>query len=378
MDTKEALLYILRKTVMKNDNGLLDVSECEFDHLYSLAKMHDLAHIVGFFIGENRVLADDGVLKSFEKDLNAAVMRDSRLEYAREITYGFLKDAGIAFVPLKGSVVRDFYPETWMRTSCDIDILVREDELEKALAVLTENGFTTDGERDFHDISVYLGNTHIELHFNICENIPRVDGLLKDVWSYVQSTDGSQCCMTPEYFAFYHIAHMCYHFIRGGCGIKPFIDLYLLKNSGYYNEDKLFCLLDKCELHTFYEKLCELNEVWFGSANHNDITLTVEKYILEGGTYGTLENGSAVSSAYNKGKASNFFRIVFPNYAAMCNYYPTVKKHKITLPFFYIKRIFSRLTGKGSDVVFRMRTIATQNETALSNAREMLKSLGLD
>ena len=34
----------------------------------------------------------------------------------------------LIFIPLKGSVVRDLYPERWMRTSADIDLLIREDQ----------------------------------------------------------------------------------------------------------------------------------------------------------------------------------------------------------------------------------------------------------
>ena len=35
-----------------------------------------------------------------------------------------IKKVQIPFLPLKGSVIRQYYPEPWMRTSCDIDILV--------------------------------------------------------------------------------------------------------------------------------------------------------------------------------------------------------------------------------------------------------------
>ena len=38
----------------------------------------------------------------------------------------------IFFLPLKGAVIRDFNPEAWMRTRSDIDILIREEDYEKA------------------------------------------------------------------------------------------------------------------------------------------------------------------------------------------------------------------------------------------------------
>lgn len=29
----------------------------------------------------------------------------------------------------------------------------------------------------------------------------------------------------PEFFAYHHLAHMKYHFVHGGCGIRTFLDL---------------------------------------------------------------------------------------------------------------------------------------------------------
>jgi hypothetical protein len=40
-----------------------------------------------------------------------------------------LEKAKIPHIPLKGSVLRKLYKEPWLRTSCDIDILVQEETL---------------------------------------------------------------------------------------------------------------------------------------------------------------------------------------------------------------------------------------------------------
>ena len=36
--------------------------------------------------------------------------------------------------------------------------------------------------------------------------------------------------MTPEYLIFHNVAHMSYHFSHGGLGVRPYIDLYLLRS----------------------------------------------------------------------------------------------------------------------------------------------------
>ena len=57
------------------------------------------------------------------------VKQEAELEHIRAV----LEREGIAYVPLKGAVMRALYAEPWMRTSCDIDVLVHETDLERAV-----------------------------------------------------------------------------------------------------------------------------------------------------------------------------------------------------------------------------------------------------
>lgn len=47
-----------------------------------------------------------------------------------------LESQQIEYILLKGAVIRDLYPQKWMRTSCDIDVLVHEDELNCAISII--------------------------------------------------------------------------------------------------------------------------------------------------------------------------------------------------------------------------------------------------
>ena len=103
-----------------------------------------------------------------------------------------LETAKIDHLPLKGSIIREYYPESWMRTSCDIDILVHEQDLDRAVQTLCETlGYHTEGEREYHDISLFSpSGIHLELHFNILENTERIDGLLSRVWEFSKPIKG--------------------------------------------------------------------------------------------------------------------------------------------------------------------------------------------
>lgn len=97
--------------------------------------------------------------------------------------------------------------------------------------------------------------------------------------------------MPDEYFYFYHIAHMAKHFVgTGGCGIRPFLDIWILNNRINFDREKRANLLSDGELDVFAKQAELLAEIWFGTAEHTEITKQMEEYILRGGVYGTNEN----------------------------------------------------------------------------------------
>ncbi len=378
MDVLKSLFLIIKYEFFGQKQINFEDFICDYSLLYNLSESHDLSHILLPFFRDNELdINDEELKKRIKSSYNIAVFRDVKREFVKNEVYNILNNAGIRFIPLKGAVTAQFYPQTWMRTSCDIDILVNENEIEKALDILSENGFETNRERNYHDVSLYKEGTHIELHYNICENMPRIDPTLEKVWEYSVQYDNFEYRESPEFFIFHHIAHMCYHFVFGGCGIKPFIDLYLIKLKFNYSEAELNNLLEISGLTTFYNKICELMNVWFASHEHNSVTKKLEAYILSGGVFGNVENNSIMMSAYRDSKINNFFAIVFPPYDTMCNFYPSLRKYIFLLPFYYIKRIIQKLTKSGDRVVGRMANLASQDTENINTASELLNELGL-
>ena len=115
----------------------MNPADCAFEEddlirLYRLSKAHDLAHLVGDALIRNRLLSDGEVKAKFEKQMMTAVYRYERINYELNCLTEALNQAEMPFIPLKGSILRQYYPEPWMRTSCDIDILVREEDIDAA------------------------------------------------------------------------------------------------------------------------------------------------------------------------------------------------------------------------------------------------------
>ncbi len=316
--------------------------KAHLEELYKLSKAHDMVHLVASALEKLNLLDKDELSQKFKKHQMIALYRTETLQYELTNIIQTLENEGIPFMPLKGAVIRPLYPEPWMRTSCDIDLLVHESDLKKAVVTLESVlNYRAEDHRNYHDISMYSpSGVHLELHFNIQENMPSMDLLLSRVWEHSTLVENMKYHYKQmnEYFMFYHIAHMAYHLLSGGCGIKPFLDIYILEHNLNYNDQNLDELLEKCELLTFAKYVRRLSNVWFGDEAHTPLTLELQRYVLNGGVYGTLLNKVSAQQLKHGGKFGYVFSRMFVSYDTLKLYYPILQQHRWLLPLMQIRR----------------------------------------
>ena len=218
-DTIYMLFSILRSIFNGDQVSDADkqlVTEDLLKDIVKLASKHDIAHLVALGIINNE-LVDEQTKSQLQQIVFRAVYRYEKQNYELKQVCEALEKAQIPFIPLKGSVIRKYYPEPWMRTSCDIDVLVHEKNLRTAVSYLVENLNYTEHEQNSHDISLFSpSGNHIELHYDLVENhiADSPSEILADVWNVVELKEGYSYHyeMPDDMFYFYHVAHMAKHF----------------------------------------------------------------------------------------------------------------------------------------------------------------------
>jgi hypothetical protein len=350
--------------------------------MISVAKQHDLSHIVAFGLYENGLVEKDSEwYPRLEREQIQGVFRYEQTKYTFDELRELFESAQIVYMPLKGSVIRAYYPQPWLRTSCDIDILINEQDLERASELLTAEGWTRKG-KNFHDVSFFSpAGIHLELHYNITEQIRNIDTVLEQVWDHCLPVDGRKYerVQTNEFLMYHLIAHMSYHFISGGCGIRPFIDIWLLRGALGYDEEKLKTLLRTAKLDTFYANVCELIDVWFEGKEHSALSKQIESFILGGGVYGTTANRVMLEQAQSGTKAKNIrFRLFMP-YSLLKQRYPVLVKHKWLTPVFWVVRWFDTVRkGRLKSSVNELKENNSHSGEDIKAAERFLKSVGLN
>ncbi len=353
--------------------------EVNFEKIMRIASLHEVAHLAATAMLNNGLLNDEEHIKAAKKCIYDASYRDTKNAYTQDAAVKILCENKIPHIVLKGAVIKDYYPERWMRTSCDIDILVKKPDFGGAVRLLENSGFKPDGNLNFHDISLIYDDTNLELHFSICENIRNIDTVLKKVWEYSEKKSEYEYAQKHDYFVFHHIAHMSYHFLAGGCGIRPFIDLWILKRADFFDESAVRKLCEEARIGAFFDAVLKMTDVWFSGGEDSDVTRRMEKYIITGGAYGYFPNNAAADTIRNGGKIRHLFALALPPYANMRVLYPTLNRAPVLLPFFYVYRFFQKTLGRNSEKAKRKyRTIKKQDGEFIKEVSDLMKTLKLD
>ena len=358
--------------------------DCDFSPenlcaVYAISARYDLAHMIAVPLLRGKKLDQDSVAP-FQSAMYNAVMRCEQMDYEMKRMAAVFDQEKIPYLPLKGAVIRAYYPEPWMRTSCDMDILVHEGDLNRAIDCLKADLAYTQTGRTAHDVSLNAGSrVHIELHYDTIEGGRAAvsNRVLANIWDHAAPVDGGfRYVLDNAMFDFYHIAHMAKHFENGGCGVRPFLDLWLLNRR---NPDKSArnALLEQGGLLKFAGVCDRLSEVWFGDGKADEVTDALSDFILGAGMYGSVENMVAVQKNQDGGRLRYIFHRLFMPYDKIKKFYPVLQRHKWLTPVMQVRRWVKMITdGRMNRTVRELQSLKSGGE-ANAQTQRLLENLGL-
>lgn len=271
-----------------------------------------------------------------------------------------------------------------MRTSCDIDILVPEERVDAAAQLLAAQLGYTVGDKDTHNVVLTApGGVLLELHYRLLEDHYNATAapLLDTVWDYADAPDGAfEHTLRDEMFYLYHIAHMSKHFLVGGCGIRPFLDLWLLEHRVSFDAARRDALLAQAGLLPFAVQARRLSEVWFGGAAHDDVTRELARYLLTGGVYGSRENLMHMRQLQLGGRARYLLSRIWMPYGDLLRKYPALEGRPALMPLYQLRRwgqlLLSSSATKRS--LHELQLAASTTGESRARTRDLLETLGLE
>ncbi len=348
--------------------------------VYELSLSQGVSAIVGDALFKLGLLTDETKQMFFEEQLKNIYTVEQTMHELESVSNLFESEK-ISFIPLKGSVLRKYYPKPEMRESCDIDILIHEEDLEKARVVLEDKLNYEQRTKSPHDVGMFApSETELELHHTLYTAEDERKKILDRVWEHTVLCKGYEykCELEKEFFILYHLIHMIKHVINGGCGIRPFLDLYIIDTKFQYSKEELKKLTDEAGITKFSVEAFNTAHAWFGNGSWDDTTTLMSDYIFDAGIYGTFENQVAASLAHNGTKFKNLAERIFMPYNKLKVIYPIIKKYPILTPWFEVQRWFRILfKDRMKHQLVIMKHNANITEEKQEKVTTLMENLGL-
>lgn len=332
---------------------------CDFGRVYSLARQHSVAGMAYYAVETLKVLPPRELVQQWRQVRDKALVKDiTQLSELENIGRAF-SAGGVRFLPLKGCIIKQLYPQSDMRTMSDIDLLIDPENAEKARDIMAGLGYSCEHfGYDVHDIYHKPPVMNVEIHRELFgEEGQEFGSVFSDPWSYCVKKDGLRYEFREDEFFAYVLAHAIKHLEEGGTGIRTVMDLWVCLHSDMSIDcDRAIAMLEPSGKSGTARQLVRLSEVWFGDEQHSAQTTELERYIFGSGTYGTMSN-SAANRIRKSGRAGYLLRLVFPTFTHMKQHYPVLKKAPVLLPFCWLIRLVTKPFVNRRENAEKMRMI---------------------
>lgn len=385
----ESYLISLISSVLNGKKPEDPPKEVNFSAVYELAKAHCVTELLSFAVDRLDTKPSEEFCERMRKEQMTGIMKEVYQDNILNSFSELCNEAKIPHMPLKGSVIKTLYPHAYLRNMCDMDILVKEDDIDRAGKLLEKLGlsYTLSGT---HDKSYKKPPfIYVELHFKMSDTRSNVASseYYEGVWSLAHpKNEGEYLYLLNESdFFIFLLEHLCKHYRYAGIGIKPYADiyLYLKENGDKIDMEYVDSVLDRFGIKKFAHHAINLANKWFGEGEGDGMSDEMANYVLSSGAFGYADMARAakeVRSQKRGGKKRSrlgyYITRIFPPYRNMCISYPSLRGKGILLPFYWVYRWFERLISRKGDLKGTMSYGA--NATDVAYYEKHIKDLGLE
>ena len=254
--------------------------DTDWAELYRLSKAQAVAPMAFSCVAEQ--CADKEVFAKWKSFAMRSLQNNMNIHVQHAELHNLLTKQQIPYCIIKGCASAKDYPDPLMRAMGDVDFIILEQDWERALKALTEEGFLVSGEDHAFHISLSKKNVHMEMHhdpFGI--KVAKADALAEIipdlVYNSVEVKSELGSFRMPDDFGhgIVILLHAYRHLVDAGIGIRHLCDWAALI-SRYSNEEFI---------SVFQNRFCELG-IWrlaqvFGATAHRYLNIPYQPWMGE-------------------------------------------------------------------------------------------------
>lgn len=337
----------------------------DLEELYEFQLSQSVANMAYLALKKLNIPADK--LKSFADEYKMTVLREARFELAGQQVFEELEKAEIPYIPLKGIIMKKLYPQESLRSFTDYDIYIA-DKGEQVKSVMEALGFEVRKTAEYDVAYFKKPSLYFEMHSKLFEESYSFDGYFENPFHKAVLQNGSNFCylLKNEDFFIHLFCHLYKHFTFGGCGIRQFMDIYVLMKQESLDYNYIERELEALRLTGFYNTVKKVNRVIFDCEKPNKDILEICEYIFSNGTFGT-DKIIALNEFNNKSKNMLWWKAKYfasrwgLSYSSMKKRYKFLKRLPFLLPFCWIHKGFCVLFFKRDVLKAQVKDIKEYN-----------------
>lgn len=317
------------------------------------------------------------------------IQSEQQISEAKRVFDSFEQN-NIAYLPLKGIVLKHLYPSTDMRPMGDIDVLIRNSDIEKINGLMKLHNYTLHGISDHEYVWKKGKYLTFEFHKYLIPSYNKdYFAYYGDGWNLARKSKESnnKYILSNEDLYIYLFTHFAKHYRDGGIGLKHIIDLWVFSRSYpdldfEYIHNELSTLL----LLEFYNNVHSLIIAWFEDGAHTDITELIGDVIINSGAFGTrcrqltarITKVQKSTGDVHSAKRFQVIKKVFPSLSKMRLNYHSLEKTPFLLPFFWIERWFTVLIFRRDNIKTVIQDSKLVTDELVCDYQAHLEAVGLD
>ena len=363
--TRKHLLYLMACALQGTSAQEEILADADLKQLLIMAKKHSVSSMVCMALEKTAIFAnaDEAAKKQWLEAKNKAIRKNMLLDAERKAILHELEIQGIWYMPLKGSILKDWYPKPGMREMADNDILFDPSGREQVREIFQNRGYKTVSfgkinHDEYEKPPIYNFEMHVSLFHGMYKEFTKQYENVKERLLPVDGT-AYQFAFTPEDFYVFALAHAHKHYSHSGTGVRTLADIYVMDRhlGDIMDRDEVEQKLTQLGIAEYEQHSRVLAEKLFSAVRPlAEIELTEDEkemllYYCDATTYGTVGN-SVNNRLHELQEGSEDIKLwtkvkyccvrLFPG-REFCKYaYPFVYKHPWTMPFFWVWRIVDK------------------------------------
>lgn len=358
----EYLLELLR-SALNNTTSKEKPEDVSWNAVYALAHKHSVTALAFFAIQKLKNPPEQELFQIWQTQNSKILVKGENQENELALLSDCFEKNAIAYMPLKGSVIRDLFPLPYLREMSDLDILIPVEKLQQACQLCETMGYRTHSRVEHHIELHKLPYMNIELHSGLIASFYEYYEYYKDPWTKAYRYNNDyRYAMRNEDLYLYFLTHAAKHYFNSGTGIRSVIDIYVFNRAYRPSMDTRYIAqeLKKLNLERFARQMEQLAQYWFAEnrTKASDDVKEMQSYVLSSATYGTKSNRDAnqIRRYMQKGKSEDgaktamYLHMAFLPCDEMQLMFPILKKAPVLLPFCWIARWFRIILTKPKSI----------------------------